>query len=104
MALPCLQRGRSGREDCVMTSVTVGAITYQRRDDGRWFQGCGVEMPRRDWRWLDEIERLRQLIDSLDIVVMQPDMSGEHQCTIRANGRKLTREQWDTILSTRDAS
>ena len=52
----------------------------------------------------DEIDRLRQLIDSLDIVVMHPDMSGEHQCSIRANGRKLTREQWDTILSTRDAS
>ena len=42
-----------------MSTVTVGAITYQRRGNGHWFQGCGVEMPRRDWRWLDEIERLR---------------------------------------------
>jgi hypothetical protein len=39
-------------------AVTVGTITYHRRDNGAWFQACGVEMPRRDWRWLDEIERL----------------------------------------------
>ena len=56
------------------------------------------------YRAADEIDRLRQFIDSLDIVVTHPYMSGEHQCSIRANGRKLTREQWDIVLSTREAS
>ena len=45
-----------------MSTVTVGAITYQRRGNGHWFQACGVEMPRRDWRWLEEIDRLREAL------------------------------------------
>jgi hypothetical protein len=47
------------------------------------------------------IEELEALVNSLDIQCRHPSMDGRHQCSIRANGRALSVEQWDTILSCR---
>ena len=50
----------------------------------------------------DEIERLREFINELDIQTMHAHMNGEHQCSIRASGRCLTRDQWAIVLDCRD--
>jgi hypothetical protein len=44
-----------------------------------------------------EIERLYQFINSLDIETMHASMDSHHQCRIRANGRKLTPDEWSII-------
>jgi hypothetical protein len=49
------------------------------------------------------IDKLEALVNSLDIECMHPSMDGRHQCSIRANGRALSVEQWDTIMSCRSA-
>ena len=48
------------------------------------------------------INKLEALVNSLDIECMHPSMNGRHQCSIRANGRALSVEQWDTIMSCRE--
>ena len=53
---------------------------------------------------IDRIEELEGLVRDLDISIMHPDMGGHHQCTVRANGRKLTPGQWSIIHSTEDDS
>jgi len=50
----------------------------------------------------DEIGRLREFINSLDIQNMHAHMNGEHQCSIRASGRCLTRDQWAIVLDCRE--
>ena len=52
---------------------------------------------------LDRIEELEALVNSLDIECMHPSMDGRHQCSIRANGRALSVEQWDTIMDCRES-
>ena len=48
-----------------------------------------------------EIERLRDALNYLEVEVMHPDMGGHHQCTIRANCKKLPPHIWATILEAR---
>ena len=47
----------------------------------------------------DRIEQLQAFIASLGIETMHPDMGGNHQCKIRANGKKLTADQWRIVDS-----
>jgi hypothetical protein len=49
------------------------------------------------------IEELQTLVNSLDIQCMHPSMDGRHQCSIRANGRALSVEQWDLIMDCRES-
>jgi hypothetical protein len=51
---------------------------------------------------VDRIAELGAFVNSLDIECMHPDMGGEHQCTIRASGRKLTIEQWNIVMDCRE--
>jgi len=48
-----------------------------------------------------EIEKLHQFINDLDIQIMHPDMGGNHQCSIRMNGRTMTHAQWGIVYSAR---
>lgn len=44
------------------TSVTCDGVIYERSRRGVWYQACGLEMPERDWRWLDRIAELENAL------------------------------------------
>lgn len=46
----------------------------------------------------DEIALLRSIIRDLDIQVMQPRMDGNHQCSVKSQGRLLSHDQWGAVV------
>ena len=52
-------------------------------------------------RCADEIERLRAALNTLDVTIAHPHMSGDHQCKIGADHRSLPAEVWATIQEAR---
>lgn len=48
----------------------------------------------------DEVDRLKEFIDSLQIRVMHPHMDGAHQFTVKRRGN-LTPDEWAIVLGCR---
>lgn len=77
--------------------VTIDTLTAEAVEANKAYNDAESQLLAED----AEIERLRALINALDIVVMHPHMDGHHQCSVRANGHRLTPEQWETIIGCR---
>jgi hypothetical protein len=45
-----------------MTTVSMPSGTTYHRTAKGWRQDCGIDMPERDWRWLDRIAELEARI------------------------------------------
>ncbi|MCP4960203.1 MAG: hypothetical protein GY925_13160 [Actinomycetia bacterium] len=83
------------------STAYTGPIVYVNRDGERVATFFTDDMSTAE-RWLESEQRIAELealIRQLEIGVMHPDMSGHHQCSIRANCGPLTPGQWAAALS-----